>query len=105
MCLYARIFSDTRFFAINNITMAVVIIQTIACVAVISFQCLPVDSYWDMALSRHCIQSQVFVYVIAGLSIFEDFLIMLLPVWELKNVQIKIGKKIAVCLLLAVGSL
>ncbi|KFY91841.1 hypothetical protein V500_04440, partial [Pseudogymnoascus sp. VKM F-4518 (FW-2643)] len=45
-----------------------------------------------------------FVYAAAGFSIFEDFIIMMLPVWELKDLSLNLRKKIALIFLFALGS-
>ncbi len=53
-----------------------------------SFQCIPVESVWDLTVHGRCTNSQAFVYAAAGFSIFEDFIIMILPVWELKDLSL-----------------
>ena len=45
------------------------------------------------------------MYAAAGFSIFEDFVIMLLPVWELKDLSLNTKKKFALMFLFALGSL
>jgi hypothetical protein len=87
------------------ITMGWIVSQTIAFVLVVSFQCTPVDSYWDVTITGKCINSQSFVYAAAGVSIFEDFFIMFLPVWELKALKLDLRKKTALGFMFALGSL
>jgi hypothetical protein len=87
------------------ITMVWIVSQTIAFVLVVSLQCTPVDSYWDVRISGKCINSQAFVYAAAGVSIFEDFFIMFLPVWELKALKLDLRKKTALGFMFALGSL
>jgi hypothetical protein len=85
--------------------MGWVVAQTIAFVVVISFQCTPVDSYWNTTIPGKCIDSRAFVYSAAGVSIFEDLLIMFLPVWELKALKLDLRKKFALGFMFALGSL
>jgi hypothetical protein len=87
------------------ITMGWIVSQTISFVLVVSFQCTPVDSYWDVTIPGKCINSQAFVYAAAGVSIFEDFFIMFLPVWELKALKLDLRKKTALGFMFALGSL
>ncbi|OBT93162.1 hypothetical protein VE01_09232 [Pseudogymnoascus verrucosus] len=53
---------------------------------------------------KRCTNSQAFVYAAAGFSIFEDFIIMMLPVWELKDLNLNLRKKIALIFLFALRS-
>lgn len=85
--------------------MVWIVAQTIAFVIVVSFQCMPVDSYWNTTIPRKCLDSQAFVYSAAGVSIFEDFWIMFLPVWELKALKLDLRKKITLGFMFALGSL
>ena len=79
--------------------------HTIAFVVVVSFQCTPVDAVWDIAVHGKCINSQAFVYTAAGFGILEDFVIMLLPIWELKGLKLELRKRIALGFMFALGSL
>lgn len=72
---------------------------------VVSIQCVPVESVWDLTVHVRCTNSQAFVYAAAGFSIFEDFIIMILPVWELKDLSLNLKKKIALMFLFSLGSL
>jgi hypothetical protein len=79
--------------------------HTIAFVIVVAFQCIPVDSVWDTAVHGKCINSQAFVYSLAGCSILEDFVVMLLPMWELKGLKLDTRKRIALFFMFSLGSL
>jgi hypothetical protein len=103
--LYLRIFLNKRFRLVTKITMAGIVIQTIAFVIVVSFQCNPVNSYWDAKVRGKCINSLGFVYSAAGVSIFDDIFIMLLPILELKALKLNLRKKFALGLIFALGSL
>jgi Fungal rhodopsin domain len=85
--------------------MGCIIAQTIAFALVVSFQCTPVDSYWDTTIPGHCIHSQAFVYSAAGVNILEDLVIMFLPVMELKALKLDLRKKFALGFMFALGSL
>jgi len=87
------------------IAIAWIVAHTIAFVLVICFQCTPAQSYWDTRVRGTCVNSQAFVYAAAALSIFEDFVIMLLPVWELKGLKMDLKKKLALGFMFALGSL
>lgn len=103
--LYLRIFLNKSFRLATNIVMACIIAQTVGFCVAISFQCTPANSYWDFSVKGKCIHSLAFVYSAAGLSILEDFIIMLLPVMELKALKLNLRKKFALGFMFALGSL
>jgi hypothetical protein len=71
----------------------------------VSFQCTPVKTVWDITAPGHCFNSQAFVYSAAGFSIVEDLFIMLLPVSQLKALNLDLKKRIALVFMFALGSL
>lgn len=79
--------------------------RTVAFVAVVIFQCIPVQASWDLTVPGKCADSQAYVYVAAGISIFEDIVVMLLPVWELKNLTLSVKKRFVLVFMFALGSL
>ena len=103
--LYLRIFLNKRFRLATHITMAWIIAQTVAVCLAISFQCTPVSHYWKASSKGTCIHSLAFVYSAAGLSIYEDMIIMFLPVMELKALKLDLRKKLALGFMFALGSL
>ncbi|KFY03620.1 hypothetical protein O988_01359 [Pseudogymnoascus sp. VKM F-3808] len=102
--LFLRVFPTQRFRLVVKICIAWMIGHTIAFVMVVVFQCVPVRAVWDHSIQGKCTNSQAFVYSAAGASIFEDFVIMLLPIWELKDLSLNSRKKLALIFLFALGS-
>jgi hypothetical protein len=52
-----------------------------------------------------CINPTVVVFAGAGFSIFEDIVIMLLPIRELKGLNLALKRRLAVIFMFACGSL
>lgn len=71
------------------------------------FQCLPISSIWDKTITdAKCLPvSAVIGFTGAGLSIVEDFIILLLPLPVVWKLQMSTKKKVGVILLISVGSL
>lgn len=103
--LFLRVFPSQKFRLVVKICIAWMVGHTIAFSLVVAFQCVPVRAIWDRSIQGKCANSQAFVYSAAALSIFEDFVIMLLPIWELKDLSLNSRKKIALMFLFALGSL
>ncbi|RFU24776.1 hypothetical protein B7463_g11559, partial [Scytalidium lignicola] len=102
--LYLRIFMNKNFRLFTQFAIGWMACHTIAFVLVVSFQCLPVISVWDVTIQGRCIDSQAFVYAVAATAIFEDIVIMLMPILELKNLNLDLRKKIALMLIFFLGS-
>ncbi len=80
----------------------------VSCVATISasvFQCIPVHKAWDTTgkVEGHCINVNALFYANAGLDIFQDALIYVLPMRMLYQLQVPQRQKIALMGVFAVG--
>ncbi|KAF2852732.1 integral membrane protein [Plenodomus tracheiphilus IPT5] len=68
-------------------------------------QCLPINSIWDKTITGKCLPVNVAIgFTGAGLSIAEDFVILLMPIYQLWMLQMSTRKRIGLVLLLSVGS-
>ncbi|OBT90742.1 hypothetical protein VE02_00676 [Pseudogymnoascus sp. 03VT05] len=104
LLVFLRVFPTRKFRLVVKIALAWMICHTLAFGLVVTLQCVPVQSVWDHSIKGRCTDSQAFVYAAAGFSIFEDFVIMLLPAWELKDLGLNTKKKFALMFLFALGS-
>jgi hypothetical protein len=67
---------------------------------------MPLSSLWDPFIAKkQCISLSLLIYIGAALSIFEDIVIMLLPIFELKGLNLGLRKRIALAFMFALGSL
>lgn len=103
--LYLRIFPTPQFRLAVKLSMVVIVCHTIAFTIGVGMQCLPLDSLWDLTIHAKCIDIHVFAISGAVLSIFYDIVIMLLPISELKGLNLTLKKRIALCFMFALGSL
>ncbi|KUJ09389.1 uncharacterized protein LY89DRAFT_788259 [Mollisia scopiformis] len=105
LLLYLRIFPTPRFRKMLFIAMAWQVAHTLAFLCGVAFQCVPVDSFWDPFIKKdHCIDIATLTYFGAGFSIFEDIVIMSLPVYELKGLNLSLRKRMALVFMFALGS-
>jgi len=103
--LYLRIFPDTRFRLVLKITISWMALKTVSFAFAIAFQCVPVQAIWDRDIPAKCINMNILTVSGAGISIVEDIFIMLLPISELKGLNLTLRKRIALCFIFAIGSL
>jgi hypothetical protein len=105
LLLYLRLFPTPRFRTIVYIALAWQVAHTIAFLGVVIFPCIPVESIWDLLVPKtRCINVNLMTYWGAGLSIFEDFVIMLLPVYELWGLKLGTRKKVGLGLMFILAS-
>ncbi len=52
------------------------------------FTCVPVNKYWDDSTPGGCIDRQLLHYLIAGINIFNDFTLLIVPVPFLRKLKI-----------------
>lgn len=85
--------------------MVWMICQLIAFFIAVTLQCVPVKATWDMTQEGTCINAGALVTAGAGFNIFNDIVIILLPIQELKHLHLGLRKRLAVIALFALGSL
>ncbi|KAE9374985.1 hypothetical protein N431DRAFT_335608, partial [Stipitochalara longipes BDJ] len=104
LLLYVRIFPTPRFRLILKITMGWMVCHTMAFTFGVAFQCFPVQALWDLSIHGQCLNVNALTIAGAIFSIVEDFVIMLLPISELKGLNLSSRKRAVLCFMFAVGS-
>lgn len=106
LLVYLRIFPGQRFrHAVYGIN-AVLVFHGILYFLLTALQCLPVDSIWDRYITnRRCINTNAILYSSGMLSIFEDIVILLLPMRQVWRLNIHRRRRLTLLALFSVGSL
>jgi Fungal rhodopsin domain len=105
LLLYLRVFTRRWFTIACNVGIAFLALHGIAFIFAVSFQCKPVESIWNPRITGKCISLTAVGISGAILSIVEDFVILILPIPEIINLQMGTNKKWALVLLFGIGSL
>lgn len=105
LLFYNRIFVSRWFLIAVRIVMASVVLYGVAFVLALAFQCYPVRAVWDRTLDHTCINTLAIAYACAAISIFQDLLILALPIPELIGLQVSTRKRINVMVMFGVGLL
>lgn len=105
LLFYYRIFVSRWFLISVRILIAFVALYAIAFTLVLAFQCYPVKAFWDRSLDHICVNTQDIVYASAAISVFQDFIIIILPIPELIGLQVSIQKRVNVMVMFSVGLL
>ena len=94
LTFYLRLFSSLERVIYVFLTF-VVSLTVVSCVSEI-LQCTPVRLYWaiaDTSLSSrgHCVNKAVLQYVLGGLNLVTDIMILILPIKPLLSMHLKTG--------------
>jgi hypothetical protein len=103
--LYLRIFLSPRFRLCTKILMAWITCRATAFLVAVILQCIPISSIWNLSSGAKCVNSPAIVFSGAAFSIAEDLVTILLPIPELKSLNLSWKRKTALIFMFALGSL
>ncbi|KAK2018117.1 integral membrane protein [Colletotrichum eremochloae] len=95
VAFFRRIFPRRSFQIVVYIVLTVLVLHGLLFVLLIMFECTPVASIWDRSLDRKCIDINAVTLASAVLSIVEDFVILAMPIPELRRLELTRKKKTA----------
>jgi hypothetical protein len=71
----------------------------------ISFLGSPIERSWNKALPGKCIQIGDVWYSTSVMAIVTDLAIIILPIYEIRRLQLPILQKLALCVMFSLGFL
>ena len=102
--LYLRIFPNKSFQRFVKYCFGFVVLHSVVYLLFLILQCLPISAVWTLEPARR-IDLKATVFSGAAITIFEDFFIMCVPVWELQKLALSKRRKAAIVLMFALGGL
>ncbi|KAG9242064.1 hypothetical protein BJ878DRAFT_517457 [Calycina marina] len=102
--LYLRIFPDRTFRLWTKILAVWITIRCFSFLIGVTLQCVPIRGVWEVTLEAKCINSTAIVFAGAAFSISEDIVIILMPIPQLKELNLTLRKRLALIVMFAVGS-
>jgi hypothetical protein len=105
-CFYIRLFPTKKFLRIAYPLLATIFVQGVIFVFLFIFQCKPISyawSSWDGEAEGECLNFDVGAAVHAIVNILLDLLIFLLPIFQLRKLNMSRKKMWQVLLMFAVG--
>jgi hypothetical protein len=105
LLMYHRI-SHVAYFKHTTLALGLVVLAWAICITfVFIFTCVPVEKLWNPRLQGHCI-NQIGTWVAnAASTIITDVIILLLPIYQIRKLQLKLQDKIGLYLIFSVGFL
>jgi hypothetical protein len=102
-----RLFGSIRAYVVVSYCLAAFIATwALAALLTNTFQCIPVQYYYDKDLKGHCMSGQVqFFQSMGSIALIEDVIILCMPIPVFWKLQINTRQKIALILVFSLGGL
>jgi hypothetical protein len=107
LCLYWRLFSVSKIrpgiYILQGCTIIWLVIRTVMTI----FHCLPVQAYWKLDIKGAVcnIDPSKFMFGTTLVHLFLEIAVLLLPVFQVANLQLRLGQKIGVVVMFMFGIL
>ncbi|PSN69696.1 hypothetical protein BS50DRAFT_294417 [Corynespora cassiicola Philippines] len=104
---YLEIFTTRRFKIMGWFILSYIIINTLIILFLTIFACTPIETFWNRDLllgDGKCMNIQIIGYANSASAIVQDIILLVLPMFFIKNLNMKRYRKIAVGLMFAIGS-
>ncbi|KAF4628350.1 hypothetical protein G7Y89_g9801 [Cudoniella acicularis] len=105
LLMYKRIFVTPRFKTIAWILVGLVIAWTIAFTFALMFSCTPIASQWDFNLQFTCVNQETLFTTALATDVATDFLVLFLPIYKIKQLQMPFSRKIMIPCIFLLGGL
>jgi hypothetical protein len=105
LLFYMRIFPTTGFQYAAKGLLGFVLLSGTTILFVQLFQCMPIRFNWDKDVKGHCINVNALTYAHGAINIFQDVLILALPIpWVLALKKLATSQKIGLVIMFQLGA-
>ncbi|KAG9195625.1 hypothetical protein G6011_00746 [Alternaria panax] len=101
---YLEIFHTSSFRITAYIVLTAVVINSIIIFFLTTFVCNPVESFWNRDVKGKCSDLQAIAYANSASAIAQDMIILFLPLFFIRKLQMKRYRKVAVSFMFAIGT-
>ncbi|KAH8725647.1 hypothetical protein GQ44DRAFT_615438 [Phaeosphaeriaceae sp. PMI808] len=101
---YLEIFKMRAFRISAYVFLAYLIINTLVIFLLTAVPCLPVEAFWDRDIKGKCLDVQALAYANSASAIFQDVVLLILPLVFIQKLQMRRNRKIAVSFMFAIGT-
>ncbi|KAF7894133.1 hypothetical protein EAF00_007647 [Botryotinia globosa] len=104
LLMYKRIFSTPRFQIVTWIMIGVNVAWILTFTFALMFSCLPIAGPWT-GTSYKCVNQEILFTVALATDVATDFLVLFLPAYEVKKLQMPLSRKILIIGIFCLGGL
>ncbi|MCJ1345873.1 hypothetical protein MMC31_004082 [Peltigera leucophlebia] len=105
LLLYKRIFVNKGFQIMVWCSIGIVTAWTVAFTFALLFSCMPISSHWDPTIAFTCVNEISLFTAALSTDVITDGLILLLPIYNVWQLQMPLHRKIAVICIFLLGGL
>ena len=103
---YLRIFPNQWFITTCKIMLAFIGINGLGWILLSCLRCRPITANWDMySVNTACSDNEKFVLAFYVINVFQDLVILILPIPLLASIKVKLGRKLGLMAIFCVGIL
>ena len=102
---YLQIFQSPKFRIASYIIIVFIIINNTAIFLVTIFSCKPIHSFWNRDIKGKCLDINAIAFANSGCAMFQDIVILVLPMFCIKRLNMRKFRKLAVALMFTIGTL
>jgi hypothetical protein len=100
---YIRIFPSQNFKRAVSALGGITVAYSFASVCCTIWQCDPIAKTWNKKLDGHCLEIGEVWYSTSVMAIVTDLAIIILPVYQIRRLQMPLFQKLALCLMFSLG--
>lgn len=100
---YFHVFSTKKMRIVCWVMGAILAVCGVWMVLSAFLNCIPVASFWNPAVSGHCLQDDALWYSNASLNMLTDMAILIIPIPVLVLLDLPLRQKVALCCIFALG--
>lgn len=101
---YLEIFHTTSFRITAYVVLTAIIINSTIIFFLTVFICDPVESFWNRDIKGKCLDLQAIAYANSASAIAQDIILLVLPLFFIRKLQMKRYRKAAVGFMFAIGT-
>ncbi|KLU85909.1 hypothetical protein MAPG_04928 [Magnaporthiopsis poae ATCC 64411] len=105
LILYMRLFQAVWFQWAVKGGIVFMMLHGVVFTFLIIFQCLPISGSWDPLVQAKCLDFRAITYAGAALSVAEDFVLVLMPIPEMRTMKLNWRKAIGLSFMFGFGLL
>lgn len=106
LCLiYIKIFPDRRKRIVTYSIMGFIIVSDVVLYFTWVFMCKPIRGYWHIDIGAKCLNMNAIGYSVSTFAIVQDILLLIWPLVCIWSLDMVTQRKVAVGIMLAIGTL
>lgn len=104
LMFYLEIFQSRTFRITAYVILGLIVVNTTIICLLTTFACNPVQSFWDRDLHGKCMDVTALAVANSASAIIQDCVLLILPLFFIKNLNMRKNRKVAIGFMFCVGS-